>query len=158
MNKAGRVSIALAALATTVLITTATAQESRSPLWNFDTPQKPAEQQAPLAGDTYAPVRPPAGSNPGVLKEPELIARELNEDDAAYTTRMTQKLTAEQARTTQLLANHEALLDKIRKGLPIDDPPSALQPSQPSQGLGPPKQQADHANPRSRPFGSSDTE
>ena len=107
------------------VMATATAQESRSPLWNFNSPAKaspePVESQS--TAEAYAPVRPPAGSNPGLLKEPELIARDLNEDDAAYTARMAQKLTAEQAKTVDLVAAHEALLDRIRKGLPLDDAP-----------------------------------
>lgn len=158
MNKASKLASAVVLFAVVGVIATATAQESRSPLWNFNSPQKAVEQQqlqSQSSEGAYAPVRPPAGSNPGVLKEPELIARDLNEDDAAYTARMAQKLTAEQALTTQLMASHEALLERIRQGLPIDDAQSPVQSPENSVQA---KRFDDQPSPRSRPLSSSETE
>lgn len=42
------------------------------------------------AASVYQPRHPPLASDPGVLEAPELIARDLNESDAAYTARMAQ--------------------------------------------------------------------
>ena len=61
----------------------------------------------------YAPVTPPAASNPGVLEAPALVARNLNESDAEYTARMREKQQEVKAETARLLQHHEAVMRDI---------------------------------------------
>ena len=95
------------------------------PLWNTPTNPQPEQQavaveQAGVTQVQYAPQRPPAISNPGILEAPELVARELNETDQGYTARMTRKLEQEQTRTQALMRRHDEMLDRLRNGLPVD--------------------------------------
>ena len=120
MNKKFRYAALITGLA--ISFTVAAQQQ---PLWNLSGQNAPATVEAQADPGVasqfgYAPQRPPEVSNPGVLEAPEIIARGLNENDAMYTSRMQQRLTQEQARTSQLVRRHEDLLKRIEQGLPID--------------------------------------
>ena len=101
----------VAAVACGILATAAAlAQE---PLLNI----APAPTQAPPASRIeYAPVTPPAASDPGVLEAPALIARNLNESDVDYTARMQQKNVELKAETARLMQRHDALMREILAG------------------------------------------
>jgi len=85
---------------------------AQEPLLNFSRPPGPT----PPPRIEYAPVTPPAASDPGVLEAPALVARNLNESDADYTARMQQKNVELKAETARLMQRHDAVMREILAG------------------------------------------
>lgn len=90
----------------------AAAALAQQPLLNVGPPAEP-QPGTPIQ---YAPVAPPAASDPGVLEAPALIARKLNESDLEYTSRMQQKNVELKAETSRLLQRHDAVMREILTG------------------------------------------
>lgn len=81
------------------------------------------ENRYPDPGNRYQPQRPPLASDPGVLQAPDLIARGLNESDAAYTARMTRlghQLKSEDAAAQQDLAKVLKQVSEAGHGMGVD--------------------------------------
>ena len=145
---------AMCVLVGLVLIVGATAAQS---LVNF--PARPAEQprqsdpptatpqmlenQSVGTAQRYQPTRPPMASDPGLLQAPDLVARGLNESDAAYTARMmrlSQQLKSEDAAAQQELANALKKVSAAGYGMGVEvvavpQLPAASRPVPPVAGI-----------------------